>query len=90
MAGELRCRDRDVSQLLDCQLRDYSMIGHKQNAFLTIAGIFDFENLATGSRGGLRRYFDDLEQGPQNAADILIRAGDKAVGFMHGDIMAPK
>lgn len=43
----------------------------------------DFHNHAARCRAGFWSHFDNLEQRPQNASGMLVRAGNKTIGLVH-------
>ena len=83
LARKLCRRDRDIRKLIHARLGNDAAIAHEQDAILAEARIFNFHYLATRSRSGLRRDFDDLKKGPQNTAGEFTRARNEAVGLMH-------
>ena len=85
LARQLRRGHRDLSQLLHGRVGDDTAVAHEQDAILAEAAVFDLHHLATGSGGGLWGHFDDLEQGPQDAAGDLVGAGNEAIGLVHRD-----
>src|SRR5581483_11804706 len=84
LPGQLRRRNGDIRELVDGRFGNDAAIRHEEQSALAEARVLDLHDHATRGRGGGGRDLDDLEERAQDAAGDLVRAGDEAVGLVHG------
>ncbi len=85
VAGEAGGFDGDVGELLDGGVGDDAAVGQDEDAVFADPSVFDLQDHATGGGGGLGGDFDDLEEGPEDAARDFVGARDQAIGLVQGD-----
>ena len=85
VSRKLRRGHGNVGKLFHIRLGNHAAVREEHHALFAEARVLDFHDHAARRGGGLRRDLDDLKQRAQRAAHRFARAGDHAIGLVHGD-----